>query len=121
MQWRHVISQEQEIRKCGFSRKVILTLFWDFNGPSSKYYQGSGQTVYNVRYCAMLEEVLKSTIRSKQRRMLTNGVVLPHKKSQPHTSAATVETILKRNSGIFPTKHRVNISIQLNVIFSEAL
>jgi hypothetical protein len=41
----------------------------------------------------MLEEKLKPTVHRKCRGMLTNGDVLHHDNTQPHITAATVETI----------------------------
>jgi hypothetical protein len=58
--------------------KVILSLFWDFNGTIFKHYHDHGQTVNSTRHCAMLEEELKPTICSKRRGVLINGVVLHH-------------------------------------------
>jgi len=34
--------------------KVLLTLFWDFNGPILQHYQDCGQMVNSAWYCAML-------------------------------------------------------------------
>jgi len=72
--------------------KVVLTLFWDFNGPIPENYQDYGQVANNAMYCAMLEEKLKLAIPSKCR-MLTNGIVLHHDNALPHTAAARVEKI----------------------------
>jgi len=57
---------------------VMLTLFWDRNGPFLEQYQDCGQTASSARYCTVLEEELKPAVRSKPRGMLTNGVVLHH-------------------------------------------
>jgi hypothetical protein len=38
--------------------KVILMLFWGFNGPILKQHQDCGQMVNSAQYCAMLEEEL---------------------------------------------------------------
>jgi histone-lysine N-methyltransferase SETMAR len=75
--------------------KVMLTLSWDFKGPILNYFQHNGQTRSSARYCAMLQEELKPTTRSKRRGFMTNGVVLHHNNAQPHTAAATVEMIRK--------------------------
>jgi len=55
--------------------KVMLVLFWDFNGPILEHFQVCGQTVNKAQYCAMLEVELKPTVHSKCRGMLTDGVV----------------------------------------------
>jgi hypothetical protein len=38
----HNIAQDQEIQKYASAGKVMLTLFWDFNGPILKHYQDCG-------------------------------------------------------------------------------
>jgi hypothetical protein len=53
--------------------KVILTVFWDLNGPILKHSQDHGQTVMHGTGL-----YLKLITDSKRRRMLTNGVVLHH-------------------------------------------
>jgi len=45
--------------------KVMLRLFWDFNGPVFEHCQDCGQMVNNAQYCAVLEEELKPTIYNK--------------------------------------------------------
>jgi len=56
--------------------KVMLTLFWDFDGPILEHHKECGQTVSSVQYCAMLEEEVKPPICSQDRGMLINGGVL---------------------------------------------
>jgi hypothetical protein len=46
------------------ARKLMLTLFWDMNGPNLEHYQEKGETVSSVRYSTMLEEKLKPAIHS---------------------------------------------------------
>jgi hypothetical protein len=72
--------------------KVMLMLFWDYDGPILKYYQDHGQMVNSAWYCAMLEEE-KSPTCSEHRQMLTTGIVLYHNNTQSHTAAATIEMI----------------------------
>jgi hypothetical protein len=50
----------------------------------------------------MLEEEFKPAMRSKRRRMLTNGVALHNDNIQSHTAAATVETIRKLEFELLP-------------------
>jgi hypothetical protein len=69
--------------------KVMLTLFWNINGPILEHHQDRGLTVSSARYCTVL------AIRSKRIGMPTNGVVLHYDNARPHTAAATVETIRK--------------------------
>jgi hypothetical protein len=46
---------------------VMLTLFWDFNGPILEHYQDCGQMVNGAQCCTMLEEELKPAICSELR------------------------------------------------------
>jgi hypothetical protein len=88
----HVIAQDHKIQKYAFCRQsdvdAVLGLKW-----ALEHYQDDGRVVTSARYCALLEEELKSAIQSKSRGMLANGVVLLHNNTQPHAAAATVETI----------------------------
>jgi hypothetical protein len=64
-------------------------------GPSSSTNQDRGQMVNSAKYCATLEEELKSAIRSKRRGRLTNGVAFHHDNERPHAAAVTSEIIRK--------------------------
>jgi hypothetical protein len=55
--------------------KVMLTLFWDFNGPILKLCQNHVQMISSAQCCAVLEEVLNPTVHIKCR---GDGVVLYH-------------------------------------------
>jgi len=71
-----------------------MTLFWKFNGPTLEHYQNRWQTVNNSAwYCDAHEEEMKPAVRSKRRRILTNGVVLHYNNARSHTAAATIERI----------------------------
>jgi hypothetical protein len=56
----------------------MLTLFWDMNGPILEHYQEKGETVNSARYSTMLEEELKSAIRSLRRGLLSKVFFLLH-------------------------------------------
>jgi hypothetical protein len=45
--------------------KVLLTLFWDAEGPILKHYQAKGVTVTSEHYCALLTNELKLAIHMK--------------------------------------------------------
>jgi hypothetical protein len=94
MEWRHTFSPAKKNCKSAPSAgKLMLTLFWDTNGPIVEQYQEEGERVSSVRYSAMLEEELKAAIRSRRRGLLSKGVL--HDNALPHTAAATVTTIQK--------------------------
>jgi len=57
MERRDIIIQDKEIQKSVSSASIVmLTLFWDFNGPVLKQYQDHGQMINSARYCTMLED-----------------------------------------------------------------
>jgi len=46
MEWKHtLLHQSKKFVSVPFARKVMLMLFWDFNGPILKHFQECGQTV----------------------------------------------------------------------------
>jgi hypothetical protein len=91
MEWRHTSSSAKEKSKSAPSvRKLMLTLFWDMNGPILERYQEKGETVNGVRYSAM-----QPAIRSRRRVLLSGGVLFLHGNARPHIAAATVTTIQK--------------------------
>jgi hypothetical protein len=93
----HILScQKKKFKSALSAGKLMLTLFWDMNGPILKHYQEKGETFNSVRYSTMLEENLKPAVRSCHRRgLLSKGVPLLHDNARPHTAAATVNTTQK--------------------------
>jgi histone-lysine N-methyltransferase SETMAR len=68
MEWRHASSPAKEkFKSAPYAGKVMVTLFWDMNGPVLEYYQEKGETVNSIRYSAVLEEKLKPAYRSRRR------------------------------------------------------
>jgi hypothetical protein len=58
----------KKFRSVPSAGKVMLMVFWDFNGPILQNYQDYGQMVSNAQYCTMLEEELKHAISKKMQR-----------------------------------------------------
>ena len=77
--------------------KLLLTVFWDSQGPILEHYMEKGVTVTSVNYCNMLRNELRLAIRSKQRGRLTQGVLLLHDNARPHTAHLTINTIQQLN------------------------
>jgi hypothetical protein len=73
--------------------KVMLTIFWDVNGPILVHFQEKGQTVTIARYSDMLVNELKPMIRSKCWGLLSKTVLLLHNNTCPHMAAHTAETL----------------------------
>jgi histone-lysine N-methyltransferase SETMAR len=78
-QWKHPSSSANKKFKTQASAgKVMLTIFWDVNGPILVHFQEKGQTVTSARYSDMLVNELKSVIQSKCQELLSKRVLLLH-------------------------------------------
>ena len=55
--------------------KLVLTVFWDSQGPVLEHYQERGTTLNSAWYSEMLTDRLKPAIRSKCQVLLLKGVV----------------------------------------------
>jgi histone-lysine N-methyltransferase SETMAR len=77
--------------------EVMLTVFWDSQGPILGHYQERGTTVNSAHYNEMLCDKLKPVIRTKRQGLLSKGVALLHDNAHPHTAAHTVETLCHLN------------------------
>ncbi|UYV72579.1 hypothetical protein LAZ67_9003841 [Cordylochernes scorpioides] len=75
--------------------KVLLTIFWDVDGPICLDFLSSRQRMNSNLYCDILVNKLKPGIRNKRRGKLSKGVLLLHDNARPHTSCKTVSTIIK--------------------------
>jgi hypothetical protein len=73
--------------------RLVLTVFWDSQGPILETYQERGKTVTSVTYCDMLKRKLKPAIRPKRRGKLSKEILLLHDNARPHTAAHTLETL----------------------------
>jgi hypothetical protein len=94
MQWKHPSSQANKKFKTQASAgKVMLTIFWDVNGPILVNFQEKGQTVTSARYSDMLVNELKPVIGSKGGGLFSKRVSLLHDKARPYTAAHTVDTL----------------------------
>ncbi|XP_050925028.1 histone-lysine N-methyltransferase SETMAR [Lates calcarifer] len=74
------------------SGKVMLTVFWDMQGPITISFLEKGSTVNSANYCELLRQV-KKDIKNKRRGHQSKGVILHHDNARPHTAAQTVQTI----------------------------
>ena len=98
MEWKHPNSPcKKKFKTQPSAGKLMLTVFWDSQGPLLEHYHERGTTINSVRYSEMLTAKLKPAIRSKRRGLLSKGVVLLHDNARPHTAAHTAETLQKLN------------------------
>ena len=94
MEWRHTLSPKpKKVRVQRSAGKVMLTFFWDYNGPILEHYMPRGSIVTSATYSNLLRENLKPAIRQKRRGFMTTGVCLLHDNAKPNTATATVSTI----------------------------
>ena len=71
MQWKHLSSlANKKFKTQASAGKVMLTIFWDVNGPILVHFQEKGQTVTSARYSDMLVNKMKPAIRSEERGLL---------------------------------------------------
>ena len=90
MEWKHPQSpSKRKFKTQPSAGKLMLTVFWDSQGPVLEHYQERGTTINNAQYSEMLADRLKPAIRSKRRGLLSKGVVLWHENDRPHTAAHT--------------------------------
>jgi len=73
--------------------KLMLTVFWDSQGPILETYQERETTVTSAMYCDMLQRELKPAIHSKRRGKLSKEILLLHDNVRLHTAAHTLETL----------------------------
>ena len=108
MQWKHLSSPASKKFKTQASAgKVMLTIFWDDNGPILVQFQEKGQTVTSARYSDVLVNEMKPAIRSKGRGHLSKRVLLLHENTRLHTAAHTVDTLCALKFGVLNIHHTV--------------
>ena len=85
MQWKHPSSSvAKKFKTQSSAGKLMLTVFWDSQGPLLETYQERGTTVISATYCDMLQRELKPAIRSKRRGKLPKEILLLHDNARPH-------------------------------------
>ena len=98
MQWKHPSSlASKKFKTQASAGKVMLTIFWDVNGPILVHFQENGQTVNSAGYSDMLVNKLKPAIRSKHRVLLSKRVLLLYDDARPHMAVHAVVTLRAQN------------------------
>ncbi|UYV60659.1 hypothetical protein LAZ67_1001772 [Cordylochernes scorpioides] len=96
MEWKRGDSpRPKKIRSQRSAGKVLLTIFWDVDGPICLDFLSSRQRMNSDLYCDILVNKLKPGIRNKRRGKLSKGVLFLHDNARPHASCKTVFTIIK--------------------------
>jgi len=94
MQWKHPLSLvAKKFKMQPLAGKLMLTVFWDSQGPILETYQERGTAVTSATYCDILQGELKRTICSKRRGKVSEKILLFHNNARPHTAAHTLETL----------------------------
>jgi hypothetical protein len=88
-----IVSGQQKFKTQASTGKIMLTIFWDVNGPILVHFQEKGQTVTSARYSDMLVSRLKTVIRLECRGLLSKRVLLLRDNTRPRTAAHTVDTL----------------------------
>ena len=84
MQWKYPSSPAAKKFKMQPSGgKLMLTVFWDTQGPILETYQECGTTVTGATYCDMLQGEMKPAICSKRRGKLSKEILLFHDNARP--------------------------------------
>jgi histone-lysine N-methyltransferase SETMAR len=88
LEWKHPTSpaKKKKFKTQPSAGKVMLTVFWDSQGPILEPYQERGTTVSSAHYSETLCDKLKPAIQG----LLLKGVALLHDSAHPHTAAHTV-------------------------------
>jgi hypothetical protein len=93
IEWKHPqLPITKKVKSQPTARKLMLTVFWDSQGPILEHYQEKGSTINSAHYSEMLIGRLKSEIRSIRQGQLSKRIVLVHDNACPHTAAHIVET-----------------------------
>jgi histone-lysine N-methyltransferase SETMAR len=96
MQWKHLSSPVvKKFKTQPSAGKLVLKIFWDFQGPTVETYLEYGKIVTSAIHCDMLQKGVKPAICSKRRRSLSEGILLLDDNSCCHTAACTLEILRK--------------------------
>ncbi|KAJ4448998.1 hypothetical protein ANN_00390 [Periplaneta americana] len=95
MEWRHTaLPRKKKFKQTMSTRKIMCTVFLDRKGVLLIEFLPRGETINRENYCQTLKK-LRHAIQNKRRGMLTDGVVLLHDNTRPHTARDTQNLISK--------------------------
>lgn len=102
MQWRHVTSPPpRKFKTIPSTKKVMATVFWDFQGVLLIDFLPNGQTINANRYIMTLKR-LKRAVRRKRPGLQDEQILLQHDNARPHAALRTQEAINKLGWTILP-------------------
>ena len=77
IEWKHPqLPCNKKFKTEPSAEKLMVTVFWNSQGPVLEQYQESGTTINSARYSEMLTDRMKPAIRNKHRRLVSKCVVL---------------------------------------------
>jgi len=83
-QWQHPLSPvAKKFKMQPSAGKLMLTVFWESQGPVLETYQERGTNITSATYCDMLQRDLKPAIRSKRRGKLSKESLLLNDNARP--------------------------------------
>ena len=86
MQWKHAQSPKaKKSRSQPSEGKVVVTVFFDYQGVLLLYFKEPGVSTNSERYADSLKR-LRVSIKNKRPGKLTNGVILLHDNVRPHVA-----------------------------------
>ena len=93
LEWKHVTSpMKKKFKSQRTTHKVMLTVFWNMEGPLTPDFKSQGTRVNSANYCELLDKV-KEDIRNKRRGLQSKGVIFHQDNARPHTANRTLEKI----------------------------
>jgi len=92
MECRHTSSPTKtKFKQTTLARKIMCTMFWDRKGVLLVGFLPEGFTISAGIYCDTLQK-LRRAIQNKRRGMLSQGVVIIHANTRPHTATQNLIT-----------------------------
>ncbi|GFV01790.1 histone-lysine N-methyltransferase SETMAR [Trichonephila clavipes] len=119
MQWKHASSPPPEkFRAVKSIGKVLLTVFFDVQGPLLVEFLEHRKSINSDVYCETLRR-LRRSIKNKRSGLLTEGDVLLHDNARPHVSRVTqmeLESPNGRRWTIRPTVRTCRTAISMRLV-----
>jgi hypothetical protein len=88
----HLQSKRSKFKVTPSAEKVMLPVFWNYQGVLLAHFPNHGQNVISESYCEILSK-LWDGIRRNRPGQLARGVLLHHDNTKPHTARVAQEGI----------------------------
>jgi hypothetical protein len=84
----HLQSNSSKFKVTPSAGKVMLTVFWDYQGVLLAHFQKRGENVNSASYCEVLVK-FQDAIRRKPPGKRVRRILLHHDNAKPHAARAT--------------------------------